>query len=196
MLQKSLLKAQQSGLRMFSSANYHNLQEHLFYTPVQSLVFKTDKLPIFDNTSITEKRFSPFELKEITFKNFMGMAGTLVIANMYPVGVLCDVACAGWCLNWAYSSYQYMSSSISKVELHKDGKSVTLTPKFGAAFTVKISAIEKQRHEKTLVETYEEAFLFPILVSGKLYHLHGNGQEAIKNGEIFRAVINGQSVKL
>ena len=86
---------------------------------------------------------------------------------------------------------------MNKVELHKDGKNVTLHPRVGNPFTVKISQIEKKRHEKTLVETYEESFLFPIEISGKgLYHLHGNGQEAIKNGELFRAVINGQSIKL
>ena len=69
----------------------------------------------------------------------MGMAGTLVIDNMFPMGMLTQLVCAGWCFNWAFSSYQYMSSAIAKVELHKDGKSVTITPKFGSAFTAKIS---------------------------------------------------------
>ena len=89
-----------------------------------------------------------------------------------------------------------MGSSVRKVDLHKDGKHVTLHPRIGNAFTVKISAIEKQEHEKSLVETYEEAFLFPVKVDGKLYRLHGNGQESIKQGELFRAVLNGQSIKL
>ena len=53
------------------------------------------------------------------------------------------------------------------------------------------------RHEKTLVETYEEAFLFPIQIAGKgVFHLHGNGQESIRQGELFRAIIDGKSIKL
>ena len=73
-------------------------------------------------------------------------------------------------------------------------------PRIGAPFSVKISDIEKLRDEKTLVETYEESYLFPIKVptskGHKEYYLHGQGQESIKNGELFRAMLNGQSIKL
>ena len=69
-----------------------------------------------------------------------------------------------------------LTKSVNKVDLHDDGKHVTLHPRVGAAFKVAISEITKQRHEKTLVETFEESYLFPISVQGKgSYYLHGNG---------------------
>jgi hypothetical protein len=48
-----------------------------------------------------------------------------------------------------------------------------------------------------LVQTFEEGFLFPIEVgAGSRYYIYGQGQDAIKNGELFRAVVNGQAIKL
>ena len=64
------------------------------------------------------------------------------------------------------------------------------------AVTVDIKDIKKLAHERTLVETMEESSLFPINVGNKTYYIHGQGAEAIKNGEVFRAVINGQSIKV
>ena len=61
---------------------------------------------------------------------------------------------------------------------------------------VKISQVQKLKHEKDLIQTFEEAYLFPVNIAGKKYYLHGNGQESIKHGEAFRAIINGQSIKL
>ena len=46
------------------------------------------------------------------------------------------------------------------------------------------------------METYEEAYLFPVKINGKQLYLHGQGQESVKHGELFRAIINGQSIKL
>ena len=126
----------------------------------------------------------------------MGFCGTLAIDHFLMAGVFTQVALAGWCVNWSWQVYQLMSTSVHTVELHDDGKSVTLHPRMGSAFKARISDIQKQRHEKTLVETYEESFLFPISVAGKPYNLHGQGAEAIKQGELFRAIINGQSIKL
>lgn len=88
-----------------------------------------------------------------------------------------------------------MSNAVTRVDLHEDGKSVTLTFKTGGTQTVHIKDIKKKKHEKDLVQTFEECYLFPIEVkaggSASTYYLYGAGQEAIKNGEIFRAIING-----
>ena len=55
-------------------------------------------------------------------------------------------------------------------------------------------------HEKALVESYEEPYLFPITYSGggskKTYYIYGEGQLPIKNGEIFRAIINGKAIRI
>ena len=80
-------------------------------------------------------------MKEITFKNAMGFAGTMVWDHLHPMGLFTEIAAVGWCLNWAWSSWSLLGSTVQKLELLKDGKHVTLHPKIGASFTVKISAI-------------------------------------------------------
>ena len=151
---------------------------------------------MFDNRETSERRSAPFALKEIAFKNTMGFAGTMVWDNIFPMGFVTELVAAGWVANWAYQSWKVIGSTVRHVELHKDGKTVTFHPRLGSSFDAKIKDIKKLEHEKTLVETYEESYLFPIEVNGTRYHLHGNGQESIKHGELFRAVINGKSIKL
>eukprot|EP00343_Euplotes_focardii_P002865 CAMPEP_0205805818 /NCGR_PEP_ID=MMETSP0205-20121125/9150_1 /ASSEMBLY_ACC=CAM_ASM_000278 /TAXON_ID=36767 /ORGANISM="Euplotes focardii, Strain TN1" /LENGTH=65 /DNA_ID=CAMNT_0053077633 /DNA_START=465 /DNA_END=659 /DNA_ORIENTATION=- len=64
----------------------------------------------------------------------------------------------------------------------------------GGTQTWDIKDISKNIDEKALVETFEEPFLFPITVKGKgTFYLLGHGHGAIKDGEIFRAIINGRS---
>ena len=51
--------------------------------------------------------------------------------------------------------------------------------------------------EKALVETFAEPYLFPITVRGKgVYYFYGHGQRAIRDGELFRAIIHGKSINL
>ena len=126
----------------------------------------------------------------------MGIMGTMVWSYMMPVPGICEVTASAFALNWMYRSFTIMSATVRKIELHKDGRTVTVTPRIGSAFDVKISAVRKLKHEKDLVQTFEESYLFPVSISGKKWFLHGQGQESIKHGEAFRAVINGQSIKL
>ena len=89
-----------------------------------------------------------------------------------------------------------MGSTVRKIELHNDGKTVTIHPTIASKFEAQIKDIKKLRHEKSLLTTYEEAYLFPIEIKGKTWSLHGNGHESVKHGEVFRAILNGQSIKL
>lgn len=94
-----------------------------------------------------------------------------------------------------------MGYAITKIDLHQDGKTITVTFKTGGQTNLNIKDITKKQHEKDLVQTFEEGYLFPFEVpkgeNGKLtYYIYGSSQEAIKNGEIFRAIINGQAIKL
>ena len=90
-----------------------------------------------------------------------------------------------------------MSNAVTRIDLHNNGKQVTMhLGKVGKQQTVNISDIQKLESEKSFVETFEESSLYPIRVGTKTFYIHGPGQEAIKNGELFRAVVNGQSVKL
>ena len=86
-----------------------------------------------------------------------------------------------------------MSNAVTRIDLLDDGKRVNLHfSRWGdRTLTVNIRDIKKQVHEKTLLETYEESTMFPVKVGDKLYYINGSGQEAIKNGELFRAIING-----
>lgn len=103
------------------------------------------------------------------------MGGLLVWDNMYNMSWLCEVGCGIWMTNWAYTCWKYMGSSVRHIELHQDGKTVSFTNRWGKTFDVKTKEIRKLREEKTLVETYEESFLFPVEVQGKTWYLHGNG---------------------
>ena len=90
-----------------------------------------------------------------------------------------------------------MSNAVTRIDLHNNGKQVTMhLGKIGKTQTVNISDIQKVESERSFVETFEESSLFPIKVGNNTFYVHGPGQEAIKNGELFRAVVNGQSVKM
>lgn len=197
MLAKSLRRQQclLAAPRRFASSEYHSL-DHAVYEPAHPVSFKNNRLSVFDNRTTSEARYAPFALKETSFKHAMGFAGTMVWDHLHPMGFYTELAAAGWALSWAYQSWTLLGSSVRHVELHNDGKTVTLHPSLGSSFDAKIKDIKKLAHEKTLVETYEEAFLFPVEVNGKRYNLHGNGQESIKHGELFRAIVNGQAIKL
>ena len=176
MLARTLRYQQQMATRRLfsssSSGDYHSLDE--MYVPHNPVSFK-GKLSVFDNRTVSERRYAPYELKESMFKNLMGMSGLLIWNQMYPFGIFADIGCALWMLNWAHTSYKYTGNAIRHVELHDDGKTLTMTPLVGSSFEVKTKDVKKLREEKTLVETLEESFLFPIEVSGKTYYLHGNG---------------------
>ena len=177
---------------------YHSLNDQLFHEMQNPLPFQqgSDKAAIFDATECQERRFVPFEIKELSFKCGMGIAGTMFWEYMYCTGLFGELVAASFALNWAYRTVSIMTATVRKVELHRDGRTVTVTPRIGSAFDCKISEVQKLRHEKELVQTFEESYLFPVQIAGKKWYLHGQGQESIKHGEAFRAVINGQSIKL
>ena len=72
-----------------------------------------------------------------------------------------------------------MGNAITRMDLNEDGRSVTMTFKTGVKQSIKIKDITKLRKEKTLVETFEECYLFPISVNtGKksaTYYFYGSG---------------------
>ena len=180
-----------------TSDEYHSLNDQLFHEMQNPVSFQGgDKAAIFDSTECQERRFVPFEIKEVSFKCGMGIAGTMFWEYMYCTGLFGEVVAASFALNWVYRTVSIMSATVRKVELHKDGRTVTVTPRIGSAFDCKISDVQKLKHEKELVQTFEESYLFPVQIAGKKWYLHGQGQESIKHGEAFRAVINGQSIKL
>ena len=199
MLQKSLFNRQALVCvqrRFASTSDYHSLDDHIFYEPRHPVVFSGDRFSVFDNREASERRFAPYQMKELAFKNVMGISGTYVWLHLFPQMPLFELAIPVWMVNWGYQSWKCMSAAVRHVELHNDGKSLTIHPMIGSPVVAKIKDIKKLEHEKSLVETFEESFLFPIEVNGTKYLLHGNGHESIKHGEVFRAILNGQSIKL
>ena len=151
---------------------YHSLDDQLFHELQNKVTFQGETSTVFDASS-AERRFVPYEIKELSFKCGMGIMGVWVWDYMYHLDFYSEAAAAAFALNWAYKTTMMMTSAIRKVELHKDGKTVTMTPRIGSPFQVKISEVRKLRHEKELVETFEESYMFPVQISGKKWFMHG-----------------------
>ena len=158
-----------------SNDEYHSLDDQLFHEMQNPVAFQGDKAAIFDAESTKERRFVPFEVKELSFKCGMGIMGVWVWDYMYHFGICSELMAGAFVANWMYKSITILSASVRKIELHKDGKTVTVTPRIGSSWDVKISEVQKLKNEKELVATFEESYLFPVQISGKKHYLHGNG---------------------
>ena len=126
--------------------------------------FLGETFTVFDGDATKERRFVPFELKELSFKYTLIAGGLWTTNYLYAISPILDLGGSVAMLSCLWQMYSLMGSTISKVALNRDGKSVTLTPRIGSPKNVKIKDIKKLREEKELVQTYEEAFLFPIEV--------------------------------
>ena len=83
----------------------------------------------------------PFEIKEVSFKCGMGIMGTMALGYMNNLGVGGELVASAFALNWIYRTVSIMTATVRKVELHKDGRTVTVTPRVGAPFDCKISDV-------------------------------------------------------
>ena len=133
----------------------------------------------------------------MTIKTTFGVFLVHMIDFAFPLGPGYGAAQMFLCLNYSYRVFNLMTNAVTKVTLLEGGKQAEFTfGKTGGKTTiVNIKDIVKEENEKVLVETYEESTMFPLKVGAKTYYLHGQGQECVKNGELLRAIINGQSIK-
>ena len=141
-------------VRSYSSAaaeEYHSLNDQALHSLENPVQFQGEKAPVFDATSSNERRFVPFEIKELSFKCGMGFLGIGVLDNMYHFSFLSEIFAAGFVLNWAYRTMTIMGSTVRKIELNSDGKTVTVTPRIGNEWNAKISDFRKLKHEKDLI---------------------------------------------
>ena len=180
-----------------STTDYQSISQEKWYSPNNKVEFTNKKFTVFSAEDCKEKRFVPWEVKESTFKNMMGIVGVNMVNMVLPLGPTLTIASAIFAGNYVYTIFNLMNNAVTKVELHEDGQRVVLTfgRTHGRQETVNIRDISKAQHERSLVETFEESSMFPMNVGGKTVFLHGPGQEAIKHGEVFRAIVNGQSIK-
>ena len=103
-----------------------------------------------------------------------------------------------------------MYNSVTSIQLKEDGKTVIFNFKnnLQGPLEVEIFRIMKKKEENFLLECYTEPFLFPIevdytdiygpysLKNKRTLYLYGDSHKCIKNGEILRAIINSQNIKL
>jgi len=103
-----------------------------------------------------------------------------------------------------------MYNAVTKISLTECGQKVVLEFKNGlkGKKIVEISKMNKLREENFLNECYTEPFLFPIeidetektgkysLFAKKTVYLYGDSHRCIRHGEILRAILNGQEIKL
>jgi len=182
------------AIRTFAdAAEYQAVDQENWYTPVHPVSGRT---VVFDASATKETYFVPWELKGEAFK----AAFLIGVVHMWDVGLGLGGSApyiqAFLALRFGYTAYGLGSKAVSKVVLLDGGKQVEFSGRALRATTVNIKDIQKEEHEKTLVETYEESTMFPLKVGGTTYYLNGQGQECVKNGELLRAIINGQSIKM
>ena len=177
----------------YQSVDGHNKVYQMAH-PVQ---FAGKTVNVFNGEDCKERRFVPWEIKEAAFKSGMGVIGTNMLNMIFPLGHMYGAAQVVFCLNFVRTSWSLMNNAVTKIDLHDDGKNVTLTfgRTQGRTQVVAIKDIQKVLPMRNLVETFEESTMYPIQIGGKTVYLNGPGQEAIRNGELFRAIVNGQHIK-
>ena len=137
-----------------ASSEYQAYDDNIFYTPVRPIDFKEGKALIFNNEDLPKAdiKYTPWELKETTLKNFLGVFGFVALDYLFhPASYIYHAGVIGFGFNWINSMYSYMGHAIVKIELHEDGKTITATYKTGGSQTLKVKDIMKKRHEKELV---------------------------------------------
>ena len=136
--------------RLYSSAqDFHTIGAQSLYQPQNPVNFNgRDKLTIFDSTT-KEKTKIPYEIKETTFKNGLGFLGFAILGYLpAPVmfaelfAISSYVCMIGFPLNWLRMTTGYYSAALDKIELHRDGKTVTFRSRYGS-LTANIKDIEK-----------------------------------------------------
>lgn len=104
----------------------------------------------------------------------------------------------------------YMYNSVTKIQLTQDGEKVILEFKNGLKKPIEVDIwrLNKKKPENFLQECYTEPFLYPIEIdftditgkysfqSKRTVYLYGDSHKCIKHGEILRAILNNQTIKL
>lgn len=178
------------------------------YTPPQSDVDGFVKLPQV-----------PYEIKEHALKGFTYTfmltmvcrfisATSYALANPFTFNYSTLLPAGVFAFHFLKPLY-LMHNAVVKVELLEDGETIRLSYKnTSTTRDVKINQLIKKEKENFLVECYTEPFLFPMqinysekygkysLFSHKRFYLYGDSHSTIKNGEVLRAIINGQNISI
>lgn len=173
------------------------VEQDNLYTPTKTIDISKGTFLVFDNRNTNGWYYGmPYDVKETIVKNSIGIIVTYLIESgaIFP---MLYIPTTFFAINMAYRVSSFMSKAVDHVELLNCGTKVKVQFKIGGEAIWDIQNIRKGEDEKALVETFSEPYLFPLKVKGKgTYYLYGHGHQAIKDGEIFRAIINGKSIQL
>jgi hypothetical protein len=112
---------------------------------VRKAQFQNGVTTIFHHQDSKSIRYVPWEVKETTIKNVLGVAGMVIIDYLFaPGATFYTLGAASFGLNWMYRVYGYMGNAITRIDLHEDGKTVTVTFKTGGTANIKIKDIMKR----------------------------------------------------
>lgn len=148
-----MLLANTQSMRMFSAAaasnnqQYESFDDNIFYTPVRKLAFNNGRSTIFDQPVVpaNQIKYVPWEVKEATLKNFLGVVGFGILDYLFhPGAFVYSIGAFAFGFNWMHKVYHYMGHAITKIDLHEDGKTVTVEFKTGGIATLKIKDIMKK----------------------------------------------------
>ncbi len=198
-LPRRLLQLRAGVLRRFATASTSSAavkwDSRLPYKPLRPIVYTQGKYVVF-NQETKGIRQMPYEIKEAAMQ---GTIGVVIFGLMSNVWSFLSPVVSIFLANFAFQSLRYMLHAVNKIELLEGGQKVRLGLKRGGSMVVDIAAIKKAEDEGILMTTYAEPFMFPIDVAGKSrfptrYYIYGQGFEAMKNGELFRAIVNGKYI--
>ena len=161
----------------------------------------------------------PYEIKEYSLKTFLYTffltAGGRLLSNFVtsfnlPFATIYPYFPATIFAYFYGKTMWIMYNSITSIQLNENGNTVIFSFKnnLQVPLEVEIWRIKKKMEENFLLECYTEPFLFPIeidytdkfgpysLKNKRTLYLYGDSHKCIKHGEILRAIINSQNIKL
>ena len=103
-----------------ASSSYESFDDNIFYTPIRKVNFESGRAIIYNQTSNPgEVRYVPWEVKETTIKNFMGVMGFVILDYLFaPVKAVYTLGAMSFGLNWMYRVYGYLGNAIVKIEVN------------------------------------------------------------------------------
>jgi hypothetical protein len=160
----------------------------------------------------------PYEIKECALKGwlytfFLTWGGRLLssaLPSTLTMGNLLPYYAASVFLYQYGKAMHYMANAVTSIKLKENGTHVVFEFKnLRKPIEIEISRISKVTDcEKVIQESYAEPYLLPIVVnyediygpsslrSKKQYFIYGDSHSSIKDGEILRAIMNSQPIKL
>lgn len=181
-------------------------------------IFQYEPEPIRKDEIGTYQRLPqvPYEIKENALKGFLytfflawggRFLSSLSDSFLLSLGTTFHFIPAAVFVFFYSRTLNLMYNAVTAIKLKEDGKTVILEFKLRKSIEVEIKRILKNKEENFLMECYSEPFLFPLILdytdvysayslkSKRTVYLYGDSKDCIKNGELLRAVINGQTIK-